>query len=138
MILRIATFFLLVIWGTTNAQEYTYQYGQVLEDLRGGLGSVNVTWKFSDKEFSVNVLDSGELLNTFKNTRIENLNNAYGKLLIELGLEDNPNIKSNKIEFLDYIGSLGWEFIYIQELSGRTLYYFKRAIREEVSSQHND
>ena len=136
--MRIATFLLLVIWGTTTAQEYTYQYGQILEDFRGGLGTVTVTWKFSDKEFSATITSATELLSPFTNVRVENLNAAYGKLLIEIGSEDNPNIKSNKIEFLDYIGSLGWEFIYIQEFSSRTLYYFKKAIREEVSSQHNN
>ncbi len=128
MTLRIIIFLLLILWGTTIAQEYTYQYGQILEDFRGGLGTVTVTWKFADKEFSASTTSATELLSPFTNVRVENLNAAYGKLLIEIGFEDNPNIKSNKIEFLDYIGSLGWEFIYIQEFSSRTLYYFKRVI----------
>ena len=64
-------------------------------------------------------------------TRRKNLNLAYGGLLKEVGVVDNLNIPSNKVEFINYLGSIGWEFIFIEAGSSKTKtsYYFKKAIK---------
>ena len=132
--MRIAIYFLLasvLAVGTTGiAENSSYQYGQVIEDLRGVGGGVTVTWKTSTEEYSGNYVDAGNLLNLFVNTRLENLGKAYGELLKNLDVEHNPNIKSNKLRFLDYLGSSGWEIVWVRELEAKTIYEFKRPIVE--------
>ena len=118
------------MWGVGIAQEVTYEYGQLTEDLRGGLGKTSLIWKPNDKEFVSHVQTDLKFLDIFNLTRFENIGLAYGGLLKEVGVGDDPNIANNKVEFLNYLGSQGWEFIFIQERASQTFYYFKRPINE--------
>ena len=122
------------MWGTAIAQESIYEYGQLLEDAGGELGMVSVTWKPNGKEYVSYIqtsLSLGDFLN-ITDTRRKNLNLAYGGLLKEVGVADDPNILSNKVELLNHLGSMGWEFIFIREEGSkkRVSYYFKKALKE--------
>ena len=128
--LKIAIFTLLVMWGMGIAQGLTYEYGQLTEDLRGGLGKTSLKWKPNDNEFVSHVQTPVKFGDIFNLTRFENLDLAYGGLLKEVGVGDDPDIANNKVEFLNYLGSLGWELIFFQERQGQTFYYFKKPIIE--------
>ncbi len=114
-----------------HAETYSYQHSQVVENLRGLLGSAVVTWTTSTEEYTGSYNHPDNILSLlFSNIRLENLDKAYGKLLEELGIEYDPNIKSNKIRFLDHLGSLGWKLLWIEELEGKTIYRFEKSILE--------
>ena len=132
--MKTVIYLLLVTLTIAIAQESIYEYGQLLEDSGGELGMVSITWKPNGKEYVSYIrtsLSLGDFLNIAA-TRRKNLNLAYGGLLKEVGVVDNLNIPSNKVEFLNYLGSIGWEFIFIEEGSSKTKtsYYFKKAIKE--------
>ena len=102
-----------------------------MENLRGPLGSAVVTWTTSTEEYTGSYQHPDSILDLlFSNVRLESLDKAYGNLLEELGIEYDPNIKSNKIRFLDHLGSLGWKLLWIQELEGKTIYRFERPVLE--------
>ena len=127
--MRVLVYFLLAILFTANAE--SYQHSQVVENLRGPLGSAVVTWTTSTEEYTGSYQYPDSVFSLlFSNIRLENLDKAYGKLLEELDIEYDPNIKSNKIRFLDHLGSLGWKLLWIRELEGKTIYQFERPVSE--------
>ncbi len=101
-----------------------------MEDFGGGLGKTSLIWKPNNEEFVSHIQADLRFVDIFNLSRFDNIDLAYGGLLKEVGVGNDPNIANNKVEFLNYLGSLGWEFIFIQERQGQTFYYFKRPIIE--------
>ncbi len=128
--MRIIIYFLLAVWGTVIAQGNVYEYSQLWEDFKGPAGIVSTMWRTASEEYKATYTSAESMLRIFERTRLINLDKAYGELLKELGEEPDPNAKSHKLEFFNYLGSLGWEVVWVHDVDGRVIYEFKRAIAE--------
>ena len=125
--MKIAICFLLVIWGIGLAQKYTYEYGQLTEDARNELERGIIIWETTTGKVTSTFDDPIKLLTPFGSPKNANINKAYGELLKKMGAEDDPDVANNRLEFLDYLGSLGWELMFFQQLSEQaTTYQFKK------------
>ncbi len=103
---------------------------QLIEDFSGGLGSISIVWKADNKAFSSSSQIPLEFLENTNSNRLKNMNMAYGELLKELGVENDPNLVNNKVEFLNYLSSSGWKLVPSEKISNRdvTLYQFEKVI----------
>ncbi len=125
--MKIAIYLLLVVWSVGVAQTYTYEYAQLTEDSRSELEKGVIIWETTNEKLSSNFDDPIRLLTPFGSPKNANINKAYGELLKKMGTEDDPDVTNNRLEFLDYLGSLGWELMFFQQLSEQAItYQFKK------------